>query len=299
MVVVLYSNGVELDHFKSYKLMSYGIDEIRISLDDISTDINYASSHGIDENKAYYSNLKDNLVKLVDLRSNNGFSTILGASFVLSNKNYENFDDSIKTLSEWLNLSGQLDYLIVRPAIDYWPSGENYSNYTLGIPEDYHTNINIKNIKEKQVARHVFISKERFEVVTNSSSDEGLYSKCLAANLWLNIGPTGDAYVCCETKHMHDNYKIGNILVDDITKILKASWDKRTDPSYAKAHPVSLCKPSQQNIIFDKLNNLLNSEDPGENRCAKEWLDDMEERSKESILEMSIPSVSGIYEEKQ
>lgn len=100
------------------------------------------------------------------------------------------------------------------------------------------------------------------------------YTSCRASGWYLEVGPSGDAYVCCEKLFM-PNYKIGNLVqqsVEDIyTSDLRKSVVERTNVSKCQDCP-TLCKPHELNKIFHSVESLIQE---GRTSQIKEWKEDL------------------------
>lgn len=302
--VILYTNGLLLNDLRAYHLMSRGISEIRISLDDISDLNNYMAVHGIkgskikdylkvrdlNEDQNVMEVIEENTRQLLGLRARNGFSTIIGASFLVSNSTFPNLIRSAETLSKWLHKVGPFDYVVIRPAVKYWPGGEPHNAYFSGVADFTVLEKAAQHFKEQGVARHIFISRQRFDDLQEKSTEA--YSVCRASILWLNIGPDGRAYLCCETKHKRD-FLLGNILTTPLADLQKSAFDKISNPVVFDSCPLHLCKPSALNQLFDDIESYRTNHVLPKAIC--DWLDKLEAHNQNA--ETLIPSVSGIYEE--
>lgn len=300
ILVTLYTNGFLLTHERSYRLMSSGISEIRVSLDDVSTNENYMKIHGLKQDRENaMERVKENVRRLLELRARNGFGTRIGASFLISDETLPHLRKSAKVLQDWVERVGPFDYMVIRPAVKYWHVGTEYYNTFFSGGEDSFDEVRKTAclFKISGVARHLIISRQRF-MDLNKDVNKNTYKMCLASNLWLNIGPDGTAYLCCETKH-REPFKIGNILKDPLESLLQNPivLTRRSVPFGALGCPMLLCKPSAINILFDKIESERGVENNLPNETL-EWLDAMAEHNKKtSISGILIPSVSGVYKE--
>jgi sulfatase maturation enzyme AslB (radical SAM superfamily) len=302
--VILYTNGLLLNDLRAYHLMSRGISEIRISLDDVSDLNNYRDIHDIKKSRINddmgVKNLKGdwnamkviekNTQQLLELRARLGFSTIIGASFLVSDKTLPNLKQSAETLSMWLQKVGSFDYVVIRPAVHYWPESNESHNAHYKNPDIEAIREAALPFKDKGVARHIFISDKRFENLNKQGGTA--YDRCLASTLWLNIGPDGTAYQCCETKH-NNIYELGNILEGSIKKLIPYPLNQETKP-IPNGCPVLLCKPSALNQLFCDIEKKRKPDQKLPGSLIK-WLDGIEKYNNNA--ETLIPSVSGIYEE--
>lgn len=142
MYVTLYTNGCLLDRIRSEKLLASGVSEIRISLNDVSSQEGYEKAHGA-KNGCNLSvrTITDNLLDLLRARAEHTsrFSkgrlrshvTSVGVSFVMVNSSVNNLPNSLSTLASILKKSNlSLDYTLIRPAVNYWPGGRiGYNKY--------------------------------------------------------------------------------------------------------------------------------------------------------------------------
>lgn len=94
----------------------------------------------------------------------------------------------------------------------------------------------------------------------NDLFNEKEYTKCMGNGFFAEIAPNGDMYFCCE-KLMNDDYRIGNLLDNDLFDIFNSL--KREDVSNiincskCQDCPV-ICKPHE---INKQLNTLFNNYD--------------------------------------
>lgn len=297
MKVILYTNGLLLDDLRAYHLMSRGVSEIRISLDDVSSVDSYMAVHGINSSIRYIhpmETVEKNTRKLLELRARNGFSTLIGASFLVSDKTLPNLKKSAETLSKWLREVGPFDYVIIRPAVNYWPYINEFHNTFFNYRDDDFQMLEkaAQQFKENGVARHIFISRQRFKDLQQKSSET--YRKCRASTIWMNIGPDGEAYLCCETKHK-PNLSLGNILNVSIDQLQNMALNKISNEVFFNRCPVLLCKPSALNQLFSDI-ELERKKNRGiMPEKTRKWLDELETHNQNA--ETLIPSVSGLYEE--
>lgn len=299
MIVTLYTNGYLLNDLRAYHLMSRGISEIRISLDDVSSYENYNIVHGLSkDNPDAFETVKNNFQRLVSLRTRIGFGTRIGASFLISDKTIQNIVTSAKILRKWMQRFGPLDYIVIRPAVNYWPGDAAHNKYYSRKSEDEAKLSEAVDILKDGVARHTIISQQRFKDLDEAKPING-YKRCLSPLLWMNIGPDGSAYLCCETKH-NENFLLGNILSDSLDKIFKSTVIKQrmTIPFGSAGCPILLCKPSMLNLLFNNIENNRSRKDRRLPDGIVNWLDEVAKYScKTGVSEMFIPSVSGFYEE--
>lgn len=299
MLVTLYTNGFLLNDTRAFYIMSRGVSEIRISLDDVSSNENYNNIHGLPKNKLdALETVKKNVQRLISLRTRNGFGTRIGASFLISDNTIHNLTTSAKNLRKWIERVGPFDYIVVRPAVNYWPGGDAHNRYFSRDADSKENLTEALEVFKDGVARHLIVSWQRFRDLGEIKHNSG-YDKCLSPLLWMNIGPDGSAYLCCETKHKH-NFLLGNILTDSLDKLFKSSVIKQrmTIPFGSAGCPVLLCKPSMLNLLFNNIEKRRSKKDSRLPLTVVKWLDEVAKYScRTGVSEMFIPSVSGIYEE--
>lgn len=300
MYVTLYTNGYLLDRKRSDKLLAADISEIRISLNDVSSQAAYEQAHGAKSgSNLLVAKITDNLLDLLRACKDVKYKPRVGASFVLVDSSAQNLAQSLCALESKLkhaNLS--LDYTLIRPAVNYWPSDRaDYRKY-LTNPHDA--------LKKAQEAQAFFsalgllgiiqISPSRFLDMYEEESGPK-YPKCLASNTWMNIGPDTTAYLCCETKHM-PKFALGSVLNNSIDNLLNSKVAKymREIPGSTSKCPTRLCKPSEQNIIFNKIESLRDKRTGILPETIIHWLDAMNHWAEQSQQDGIITSVSGQYE---
>jgi MoaA/NifB/PqqE/SkfB family radical SAM enzyme len=298
MLVTLYTNGLLLTRLRVFDLMSKGISEIRFSLDDISDLEAYMSIHGLkNDQKDAMATVQGNIQQALELRTKNGFDTRIGASFVVSGRNVGHLVGSVATLEQWLARVGPFDYVAIRPAVKYWPGGREFELFKGDQLQVRALNDAAEKFIEKQVARHLVISRQRFRDLLPQTAGSH-YDRCLASPLWLNIGPDGTAYLCCETKH-NPACKIGNYLREPLDQLLESPVIrlKREIPFGAKGCPLLLCKPSSLNSMLHHVESSRKV-DGSLPESIIDWLDGVAKYNREfGEAEAFIPSVSGVYED--
>lgn len=303
MLVVLYTNGYLLDDLRAYHLMSRGMAEIRVTLDDVSSPQAYARVHGLREGETdALATVRNNCSHLLELRAKLGLGTRIGLSFLASDDTIGNLTQSAAVLKEWVDTVGPFDYVVIRPAVRYWRQSVPAQHYFTASRRDLRDKLSMVDeaaaaFGANGVARHVLVSRQRFEDVVQEQVGQA-YDRCLGAPLWLNIGPDGSAYLCCETKHMSD-FRVGNILTQKPEEILSNPLyeRKREIPWGTAGCPTRLCKPSAINALLNNIESKRGhtGELPAD---TVNWLNAMREQDRMATLANAlIPSVSGIYEE--
>ena len=302
MFVTLYTNGLALDRHRSFNLMDSGLSELRISLDDISSDHDYLIAHALQSGTNGYGRglVLDNIAAAIDIRGRNSFRTRIGVSIVLSNDTLAHLVNSIDELAKWLRNIGPADYIVLRPAVNYFPKQNENQFFTRDLSKDSTLKRAVRKALDCGVARHVYLSEQRFMAVQQAKFTNS-YDRCLASLLWLNVGPTGDAYLCCERKHV-DDFKLGNILSDDwsvIANSLPALQTREGNGHLSTIRcPTNLCKPTVMNICFNKIEKARNVMTGSLLEDIEAWLVSMRDVNKRGLDFSQIPSVSGVYTEE-
>jgi MoaA/NifB/PqqE/SkfB family radical SAM enzyme len=305
MYVTLYTNGFLLKRKRSDELLASDISEIRISLNDVSSQAAYKEVHGKIGSNLSVAKITDNLLYLLRARLDAKNKPRVGVSFVLVNSSAQNLAQSLSALESKLKDAGlSLDYTLIRPAINYWPSDRADYNKDLTNPHDA-----LKKAEAVQVTFStlgllgtILISPSRFNDMYEEEKSGPKYPKCLAFNTWMNIGPDMTAYLCCETKHMRE-FKLGSVLDASIDNLLNsdvAKYMRETPDSTSKCPnrlrcPTRLCKPSVQNIIFNKIESLRDKRTGILPEAVIHWLDAMNYWAERTSQDGIITSVSGQY----
>ncbi len=305
--VTLYTNGFLLKQKRAKKIIDSGVCEIRISLNDISCQAAYKTAHGSPPNsKIEYDVVINNLVDLLSARKTASAALKIGVSFVLVNSSARNLDASLSNLIARLKKECLvLDYTIIRPAIDYWPNNRaGYSNF---IEHPLQILKMVEKTLESYARFHelgdILSTPQRFQAIVNEQNGPA-YDRCLAFQTWLNIGPDGTAYVCCETKH-DQKYSLGNILncrhKDCVKSLMEApiANHMRDDENSTLLCPTRLCKPSATNILFSKIESVRNVQTGTLPEAVNQWLDDMAIEAEKEHRELQSKGghgVSGIYQ---
>lgn len=310
MYVILYTNGYLLSRKRSQALLASDISEIRISLNDVSSQSAYEQAHGTkNEGKISVNTVLNNLLDLLREREGTKHKPIVGVSFVLVDSSANNLTQSLSVLESQLNkFTLSIDYTVIRPAVNYWPNDRvDYKKY-LTNPDDARKKAEaaqasftpslLEGNEMKGPLGTILISSSRFRAMIDEESGSK-YSRCLAASTWMNIGPDKIAYLCCETKHMPE-YALGSLQSlkksDKLCSLFDSGIAKymRETPGSTSKCPTRLCKPAEQNIIFNEIESLRDMQTGTLPSEVIHWLDAMNYWAEQEAGKLS--SVSGQYD---
>jgi MoaA/NifB/PqqE/SkfB family radical SAM enzyme len=298
MDATLYTNGYLLSEKRSKKILSSGVSEIRVSLNDVSCQEAFDTAHGTEGGSApSVTIILRNLVSLLKLRKDEKYKPNIGVSFVLLDNSAENLDQSLHVLESKLREHNVLiDYTLIRPAVDYWPNKRiGYSRY-LGNPL-----FALEKAKKAQakfsdsgVLGKILISADRFTDLVEEEKGPK-YPKCLASNIWMNIGPDATVYFCCETKHISE-FAMGNILNQGFSMLTNSGIARQMRETSCSTSicPTRLCKPSEQNRIFNEIESHRDKNTGILPSSILFWLNEMASWNQLSG-KSQIPSIAGRY----
>jgi organic radical activating enzyme len=275
MWVSLYTNLYHYTWERFEKLFENGLDELRVSLDDISSEENYRKIHTKAPPDAY-NKVRKNLQYALDCRNfvkpTNSFRRcIIGASFLVADRNSQNIKDSINKLIDWTADISPLDYTLFRPPVNYWGNPGKFINDPDGIFEIVKEAS--KDLRFSQATCQSLVAVDRFSNLKKGNVPP--YGVCRAANLWAEIASDGNAYFCCERKYEAD-FKIGPS--KDLPPKSKpqciTDWENAS--AYGELHdhcPISHCKPAALNMVFQEIEDERRNTQGRLSNRTERWLD--------------------------
>lgn len=210
-----------------------------------------------------------NIKALAKRKSITGSKTQLGLSYLLHPYTTEDIDQFSKTVLSGISQGefNGIDFCRFTPAVNYF-GNEQHS-------EELMTNtFDVIGEKVKPKLEAAGIDALLYFHRLNDLHKKKNYSSCRASGWYLEVGPSGDSYICCEKLFMPEN-KIGNLvqqsLEDMYASDLRKSVIERINASKCQNCP-TLCKPHELNKIFHSVDLLLRE---GKGSQIREWRSDL------------------------
>ena len=271
LTIGLYSNGSLLnkeiikDIFKINPLF------IRISIYGSNPE---SFSKYTNQSPKLYKHVLENVRLLAQEKIKTKSSTQIGLSFLLHPDTINDLDQIEKYLMKELSPKELkvINSCRFTPAVDYF-GGPQHSDETMRKIFLFIEN----NIKPK--LDKFGIDVKLYFHRLNDLNKKKTYKKCRASGWYLEVGPSGDAFICCE-KLFSDNSKIGNLKDQSIKDIYNSDLRKKVidniDSCECKECP-PVCKPHELNKIFDNIDVLVKK---GNIDSIRKWRNDILEHGK-------------------
>jgi MoaA/NifB/PqqE/SkfB family radical SAM enzyme len=246
--VGIYSNGSLLNKQIIQNIIKNNPLFIRISI--YGTNPNDFSTY-TNQNKIIYTKVINNIKELAKEKIKQKSNTQIGLSFLIHPHTQKNFDEINNYLLKKLSHKElqAINTCRFTPAVNYFGKKQ----HSQAKMEKIFSYIE-KNISPR-LEKHGILVKLYFHRL-NDLNKTKTYKKCLASGWFLEIGPRGDVFLCCE-KLFLTPYKIGNILSQSIKEIyqsnLRKNIIKKVCDQDCKNCP-TLCKPHELNKIFNNHN---------------------------------------------
>lgn len=265
--VGIYTNGALLNEKIISRIFEAGPFFFRISLNAGNAE-SHLKIHGYSQDKKYFENVLKNIELAAKERVKHDNKTNFGVSVIINPTNVTELEQIAKTLTE-INgrVSGGIKYLNVRPTLVYHGG---------------------KQFKEKIFKKAEQECEERVRKILDSSGIQlynltykfddvmkpRLYSHCRASSFFVELGPDGTMYLCCE-KLGYPEYEIGNLNEQTLEDIWKSKKRKKViemvNNEKCKNCPPS-CKPNQLNKIFDQIEDFRRC---GRMGVVQDWIEDI------------------------
>ncbi len=243
-ITALYTNG---------RLMSRDISERILDLDPLFVRIsvyggNQEASHNYTQafkDKLSFPKVLKNIKHFAEAKREIGSDTNLGLSYLVHPLTSGSMDDFAKSIID-LEIGDQIDYIRFTPAVDYF-FGKQHDQKTM--QEMF------RNIEEKVTPRleEVGVKVKPYYHRLNDLNVSKSYDVCRASGWFVEVGPSGELFLCCE-KHFMPEYRIGDLTRDDLQTIWNSDLrkevsDKVNDTNCGDCP--TLCKPHELNKLFD------------------------------------------------
>lgn len=260
----MFSNGTLFEKFNLFDVICRSLSWIRISIDSGSEDA-YDQLRLTNKNNNFKVVI-NNIKKLIEHKKKTKSKIIIGAGFVVTEKNYVEILDFAKLFKEI-----DVDYCQFKPEIIQIERSVQHSKDLKGVMQispDFWLNKVTSLLDEAKT-----ILNEKFEC--NSYKIEDLivdvknygrnYKECIGSQFQPCIGADGHVYVC--TNHRgHKLYSYGSIYEKSFREIWGNINEKKrimdiinNKEKFSKC--THLCKPHESNKILWTIKNNLNSKD--------------------------------------
>jgi len=213
----LITNGVNLNFHGMEKVLSYGLDLIRISLNCASIE-KHAFFHGYPSSKNFYSKVINNIRMVAELVNSSKSKTNYGISVILDNKNIDEINSLVDLVFEIVHQykKSPINFLVLRSVYNYY---ENYGELDDATYQTFQE-IDLPKAFSKLYDCGVEIVIPKSDSL-KKSSDCTLESKewqCLGYGWLTEIHPSGDMFLCSDA-YGNPEYIIGNLLEQEFDDI--------------------------------------------------------------------------------
>lgn len=213
------TNGVMLD---VNKIAGINPTLIRISLNCGNSKL-YNDFHGCDKNIDSFGKVVSNIKLLSHNKKSSNNSFLLGISLIVDERNIDDLDATIDlVLSIQKQYPDSIDYILVRPVMQYSHFDKDYSiqdNDTKHKLLDVVREDSPLSVRCHKLNIPIVLVKDSFAAVPQKGEYAGL--KCLSYGWFGQIKYNGDVQLCSDA-YCNPEYKIGNILVDDLDTIWRS-----------------------------------------------------------------------------
>lgn len=266
MTIGLYSNGSLLTDKMIDEIMEISPLFFRISVYGSNPE---AFADYTNQAPKTFDRVLQNIKKLARRKIETGSQTQLGLSYLLHPKTIPGITNFPEALSSVLTDEefAAISFCRFTPAVDYF-GGEQHSQSLMTqtfaeIEEQVKPKLEEKGIEAKLYHHRL-----------NDLNSSKTYSQCRASGWYLEVGPSGDAYLCCE-KLFVPEFKIGNLTQQTVEEVYTSELRRqvlgRVNQQDCSECP-TLCKPHELNKIFDEVGGLI---DEGKGDLVRRWREEL------------------------
>ena len=263
-VVALYTNGVVLNSEKIDELIEIDPLFIRISVygGNQETVANYTHTK---DNKSFERVIR-NITELIKQKKKAKSDVNIGLSYLVHPLTQDSITEFAQEIRK-IDVINALDYIRFTPAVEYFDGPQ----HDQGMMEETFKGIE-HNVSPMFTDTDVSIKLYYHRL--NDLNSEKQYNTCLASGWFIEVGPSGEVFLCCE-KHFLEDYKIGNLMTHTIDEIWKSDLRKNVidnvNNHYCKSCP-TLCKPHELNKVFNEIETYRQE---GNINKIKKWSSDL------------------------
>lgn len=263
-VVALYTNGRPLTKTKIRRILGLDPLFVRISVygGNQKTVASYTQTTDPDSFKAVIGNIED----MAEEKERAGSKMKLGLSYLIHPITAGSIDEFAETILRMKHMN-QIDYIRFTPAVDYSNERQHEQRYMEGIFQNIEENI-AKLFESTRIKIKLYY--HRLQDLNKRKS----YTHCRASGWFVEVDPTGDLFLCCET-HFNPKYNIGDLKTQSLDEIWRSDLRKsviaRVNDSNCSACP-TLCKPNELNKVFDKVEQFRSQ---GKISKVEKWAKDL------------------------
>ncbi|HII15623.1 MAG TPA: radical SAM/SPASM domain-containing protein [Nanoarchaeota archaeon] len=263
-VIALYTNGRLLNKRRIGRILELDPLFVRISVygGNQETVARYTQTSDIHSFEAVIRNI----AAMAEEKGRVGSKMNLGLSYLIhpiTAGTIDEFADAILRLEHM----DQIDYIRFTPAVNY-SSGRQHDQKSMEqIFQNIEANV-AKRFEGTPIKLKLYY--HRLQELNRQKS----YTQCRASGWFVEVGPTGDLFLCCET-HFKPEYRIGDLKTQSLDEIWRSDLRKsviaRVNNSSCHTCP-TLCKPNELNKIFDDVEQFR---DAGEIGRVERWAKDL------------------------
>lgn len=199
------------------------------------------------QKKGLFDRVLRNLQLLTQRKMVMKSSTQLGLSYLLhpyTMKGVEPVTDLLKTTltADQLN---QISFMRFTPAVNYFGKSQHSQS-----PMDNVFSYLEQSVKPKFAGTEMEI-KPYYHRLKDLNGNKS-YEQCRASGWYLEVGPGGAAYLCCE-KMFNPHFQIGNLVASSVEQIFTGSVREQLIHNLKCEDCPCLCKPHELNKVFEEI----------------------------------------------
>jgi len=260
---IVYTNGNSVSETRAKKMVESAPKLIRTSLNAGTKEV-YNKFSGIDSEKAFYIALAT--IETFARETKDSNSTDFGVSVVINKDNqYDLVESALRVREIADKVGGGIEFLAIRPAFDYWSSDQLTTNL---LEETYE----IVETQVRQVLQDTGVAVKNFRPRYEAlMQDTRFYDECRASGLFIELGPSGKMYQCCE-RNCHSDYEIGDLTKSSLEEIWLGE-EREVTSSKIKYQGCNQCPPAcKPHIINNQFAEIERLRENGEMYKVELWI---------------------------
>lgn len=273
--------GIQTGIFTNGSLLTSGIIDriidvkpefLRISANAVTLKV-YTTFHGI-RDEQFARTVWENIEMIASLIGK--IKTNFGLGIVVNQINCNDIIPVIKRSLDIVTGGGRIDYIAVRPVVNYWGQKQISSVILNKVKQAYEEGTQL--IKGSTL--RLFFAMEFFETVVAASGQKPVVidRRCIGHPWMASIAYSGDVYLCSEGKGMAGN-RLGNLLTQTLEEIwvsalrAKVIYSSCNKPPVCKAHRLTTrltkimecgyLNDTEINIVENFLDKIRAAGEPG------------------------------------
>ncbi|MBT3865759.1 radical SAM protein [Candidatus Woesearchaeota archaeon] len=252
-IVALYTNGRLMGEDTAKELAEIDPLFVRVSIYGGDQESFQAYTRAERDKEGFESVLR-NINNLAKLKLQGEREMVVGLSFLVHPLTADSATSFAREISELDSIEG-IDYVRFTPAVEYF--GETQHNQRF--MEDA-----FKKIREEgsPYLEAVGVESKLYNHRLRDLNSQKSYDSCLASGWFIEVGPSGEVFLCCE-KHFLEDYKIGDLRTQTVDEIWQGDLRNRIIGNVNSSGCVecpTLCKPHELNKLFYRVSQMTDEE---------------------------------------